>query len=96
MARVSKLHDEPLVLLVLFVVHNPHFDVVSSFDNTHQPALRSARISFCVGSQPSDHYFRSVCLSVCLGVCLFVCAEFFSTVFHPISIKLGHMLYVWV
>ena len=29
-------------------------------------------------------------------VCLFVCAEFFSAVFDPISIKLGHMLYVWV
>ena len=25
-----------------------------------------------------------------------VCAEFFSAVFDPISIKLGHMLYVWV
>ena len=37
---------------------------------------------------PCDHYFRSVCL--------FVCAEFFSAVFDPISIKLGHMLYVWV
>jgi len=45
-----------------------------------------------VGSRPSDHYFRSVCLSVCL----FACAEFFSAVFDPISIKLGHMLYVWV
>ena len=44
------------------------------------------------GSRPSDHYFRSVCLFVCL----FVCAEFFSAVFDPISIKLGHMLYVWV
>jgi len=22
--------------------------------------------TFCVGSRPSDHYFRSVCLSVCL------------------------------
>ena len=44
------------------------------------------------GSRPSDHYFRSVCLSVCL----FVCAEFFSAVFDPISIKLGNMLYVWV
>ena len=32
--------------------------------------------------------------SVCLFVCLFACAEFFSTVFDPISIKLGHMLYV--
>jgi len=44
------------------------------------------------GSRPSDHYFRSVCLFVCL----FVCAEFFSAVFDSISIKLGHMLYVWV
>jgi len=31
-----------------------------------------------------------------LFVCLFVCAEFFSAVFDPISIKFGHMLYVWV
>ena len=45
-----------------------------------------------VGSRPSDHYFRSVCWFVCL----FVCAEFFSAVFDPILIKLGHMLYVWV
>ena len=49
-----------------------------------------------IGSRPSDHYFRSVSLSVCLSVCLFaglfVCAEFFSAVFDPISIKLGHML----
>jgi len=35
-------------------------------------------------------------VSVCLSVCLFVCTEFFSAVFDPISIKLGHMLYVWV
>jgi len=45
-----------------------------------------------IGSWPSDHYFRSVYLSVCL----LVCAEFFSAVFDTISIKLGHMLYVWV
>jgi len=50
----------------------------------------------CIGSRPSDHYFRSVCWFVCLFVCLSVCAEFFSAVFDPISIKLGHMLYVWV
>jgi len=31
-----------------------------------------------------------------VSVCLFVCAEFFSAVFDPIAIKLGHMLYVWV
>ena len=27
---------------------------------------------FCIGSRPSDHYFRSVCWFVCLFVCLFV------------------------
>jgi len=48
-----------------------------------------------IGSRPSDHYFRSVCLFF-LFVCLFACAEFFSAVFDPISIKLGHLLYVWV
>ena len=31
-----------------------------------------------------------------VSVCLFVCAEFFSAVFDPISIKLGHTLRVWV
>jgi len=31
-----------------------------------------------------------------VSVCLSVCAEFFSAIFDPISIKLGHMLYVWV
>jgi len=31
-----------------------------------------------------------------VSVGLFVCAEFFAAVFDPISIKLRHMLYVWV
>jgi len=31
-----------------------------------------------------------------VSVCLFVCAEFFSAVCDLISIKLGHVLYVWV
>jgi len=35
-------------------------------------------------------------VSVGLSVCLFVCAEFFSAIFDPISITLGHMLCVWV
>ena len=34
----------------------------------YNAAVRSSR----VGSWPSDHYFRSVCLFVCLSVCLFV------------------------
>ena len=37
-----------------------------------------------------------VSVFVCLSVCLFVCAKFFSAAFDPISIKLGHVLYVWV
>ena len=49
-------------------------------------------LNIIIGSRPSDHYFRSVCWFVCL----FVCAEFFSAVLDPISIKLGHMLYVCV
>jgi len=63
--------------------------------SVRSPAVDEERM-LCVGSRPSDHYFRSVCLSVCWFFCLFVCAEFFSAVFDPISIKLGHMLYVWV
>ena len=38
----------------------------------------------------------SVGLSVCLSACLSVCAEFFSAIFDPISIKLGHTLYIGV
>jgi len=49
-----------------------------------------------VHGQVTIIFVVSVDLSVCLFVCLNVCAEFFSAVFDPISIKLGHMLYVWV
>jgi len=42
-----------------------------------------------IGSRPSDIIFV-------VFACLSVCAEFFSAVIDPISIKLGHMLYVWV
>jgi len=45
-----------------------------------------------VHGQVTIIFVVSVCLSVCLFVCLFVCAEFFSVVFDPISIKLGHSL----
>jgi len=37
-----------------------------------------------------------VTIILVVSVGLFVCAEFFSAVFDPILIKLGHMLYVWV
>jgi len=43
-----------------------------------------AAVITVIGSRPSDHYFRSVCL--------FVCAEFFSAVFDPISdLDIYHM-----
>jgi len=48
--------------------------------------------SFLVHGQVTIIFVVSVCLSVCLFVCLFVCAEFFSAVFDPISIKLGHVI----
>jgi len=47
-----------------------------------------------VHGQVTVIFVVSVGLSVCLFVCLFV--QFFSAVSDPISIKLGHMLYVWV
>ena len=57
--------------------------------------LCSTKVTLSVHGQVTIIFVVS-CLSVCLFVCLFVCAEFFSAVFDPISIKLGHMLYVWV
>ena len=45
-----------------------------------------------VHGQVTIIFVVSVALSVYLSVCLFVCAEFFSVVFDPISIKLGHLL----
>jgi len=51
-------------------------------------------IALLVHGQVTIIFVVSVGLSVCLS--LFACAEFFSAVFDPISIKLGHMLYVWV
>ena len=49
---------------------------------------------FLVHGQVTIILVVSVGFSVCLSVCLFV--QFFSAVFDPISIKLGHMLNVWV
>jgi len=46
--------------------------------------------SFLVHGQVTIIFVVSVCLSVCLFV------QFFSAVFDQISIKLGHMLCVWV
>jgi len=51
--------------------------------------LSCLKLTF-IGSRPSDHYFRSDCLSVCLSVCLFV--QSFSQPSDPISIKLGQVI----
>jgi len=77
----------PLIVIII-IVNNSEATLVEC------PSLWDIHEN--IGSRPSDHYFLSVCLSVCLFVCFFGCAEFFSAVFDPISIKLGHMLYVWV
>jgi len=78
------------------VGHGPLFVTYCMLWSDGSSLRNRAPCAGAVGSRPSDHYFRSVYLSVCLSVCLFACAEFFSAVFDPISIKLGHMLYVWV
>ena len=67
-------------------------DVKLQLTNLWYVGLAQHRTVLTIASRPSDHYFRSVCLSVCLSVC----AEFFSAVFDPIWIKLGHMLHVRV
>ena len=70
--------------------------------NTHFTTLVVIMLSLLiimwqlVHGQVTIIFVVSVGLSVCLSVCLFVCAEFFSAVFDPILIKLGHMLYVRV
>jgi len=66
------------------------------------PSLVGARISPAAGAAKNVEFLVHgqvtiiFVVSVGLSVCLFVCAEFFSAVFDPISIKLGHTLYVWV
>jgi len=89
-AAEQQTHQTSLTerIFVQWIFHNVLTEV------RKQEGLRKQLL--VIGSRPSDHYLRSVCCFVCLSVCLFVCAEFFSAVFDPISIKLGHMLYVWV
>jgi len=57
---------------------------------TVRSILHCSIVLFLVHGQVTIIFVVSVCLFVCL------CVEFFSAVFDPISIKLGHMLYVWV
>ena len=74
-------------------LHRTHRSVADRVAHKNSGHSESKRCRvFLVHSQVTIIFVVSVCLSVCL----FVCAEFFSAVFDPISIKLGHTLYVWV
>ena len=90
---LQHLFDKTVNVKNATVAHNHRLQERARFSGQE---ISRAAASELFGSRPSDHYFRSVCLSVCLFVCLLVCAEFFSAVFDPISIKLGHTLYFWV
>ena len=74
---------------VMFFSHKGAYrdTVVTRWRVIHHDLQVGARDKVCyrrlprfvfIGSRPSDHYFRSVCLSVALFVCLFACAEFFQ------------------
>ena len=65
------------------------FTVIHSLGLADSPSPHKTTI---IGSRPSDHYCRSVCLSVCL----FFAQSFSHPSFDPIWIKLGHMLHVRV
>jgi len=88
----ARLSSSPVCVLHPFVPEENFCGIFMCLKSFFSPSQQCQSILVLFGSWPSDHYFRSVCLFVCL----FVCAEFFSAVFDPISIKLGHMLYVWV
>jgi len=66
------------------------------------PSMSAVRFSDSLHSNDKHFWFTAkwqlffFVVSACQFDCLFVCAEFFSAVFDPISMKLGHMLYVWV
>ena len=73
-------------------------DVKSKMERMIEKRVDAVRVRVCSPAVLLVHDQVTVIfvVSVCLSVCLFVCTEFFSVVFDPISIKLGHMLYVWV
>ena len=75
------------------VRHDWHNTLRTSYSSVRQ-LYTPMSSEFLVHGQVAIIFVVSVCLSVCLFVCLFV--QSFSAVFDPISIKLGHILYVWV
>jgi len=90
---IVKVYPPALHLKDYISMAGPEIMTVGRSEGAQKTFLVITCLTLGIGSRPSDHYFRS---SVGLSVCLFVCAEFFSAVFDLISVKLGHMLYVWV
>ena len=100
--------SQPFVFHTVTSVFSCSFSILRCFFGLNVITLN--RILLCYDAIQSDNILPSIehrsilvhgqvtiIFVVCVGlsVCLFVCAEFFSAVFDPISIKLGHMLYVW-
>ena len=67
------------------------FTVCASVFCGSRKCLVALPVLSTVGSRPSDHYFRSVCLSVCLSICLFV--QSFS---QPSSIRFRSNSNTWL
>ena len=58
-------------IVALALILKTAVSVLGSKEKVTGQRNSTRRLQF-IGSRPSDHYFRSVCLSVCLFVCLFV------------------------
>ena len=93
--NVWRRRDSWTLTIRYFHNHNAWRHKVSSI-HVH-PATRALELLlpkrfWCMipdfGSRPSDHYFRSVCLSVRL----FVCAEFFSSVWSDFDQTRTHVI----
>jgi len=69
-----------LITLIAYIRHHSGMNAKLLLFLNAKEIIAGITIQYNIGSRPSDHYFRSVCLSVCL----FVCAEFVSAVFDPI------------
>ena len=75
--------------------HVDHHVVTVAQCRRETAAASDSRVQVCLFVFPCLLVHGQVTIirvvSVCLSVCLFVCAAFFSAVFDPISIRLGHI-----
>jgi len=80
------MNDFKTCYQVRTVVYEVQGDQVLGKHNVHHMSVMTRQV---IGS-------RTVTIIFVVSVCLSVCAEFFSAVFDPILIKLGHMIHVRV